>query len=143
MRIYDYAFKFTRAKEGGWLISCRDLPEAVSQAEALEARFEVAVGCLQAALEGRMRHEMPIPIPSTSRPREVVISPPIETIAKAALYEAMRKAKVSKSELARRLGIDEKEVRRMLDPNYGSKLPRIAQAIEALGQRLVIGVEPV
>ena len=32
---------------------------------------------------------------------------------------------------------------RLLDPHYGSKLPRIAQAISALGQRLVIGLEPV
>jgi antitoxin HicB len=44
-------------------------------------------------------------------------------------------------EEAKRLGIDEKEVRRLLDPHYGSKLPRIAQAIEALGRRLVIGLE--
>ena len=45
-------------------------------------------------------------------------------------------------QLARQLGVDEKEVRRLLDPHYGSKLPRIAQAISLLGQRLVIGLEP-
>lgn len=50
---------------------------------------------------------------------------------------------MSKVELARQLGVDEKEVRRMLDPHYGSKLPRIAQAVSLLGQRLVIGLEPV
>ena len=44
-------------------------------------------------------------------------------------------------ELAKRLGVDEKEVRRLLDPHYGSKLPRIARAVEALGKRLVIGLE--
>jgi antitoxin HicB len=37
--------------------------------------------------------------------------------------------------------VDEKEVRRLLDPHYGSKLPRIAQAIGVLGRRLVIGLE--
>jgi antitoxin HicB len=37
--------------------------------------------------------------------------------------------------------VDEREVRRLLDPHYGSKLPRIAKAISVLGQRLVIGVE--
>ena len=123
------------------MITCRDLPEAISQAEQSENRVAVAAGCLQAALEGRMRHEMSIPIPSAARPREVTVAPPVETIAKVALYDAMRQAKVSKSELARRLGIDEKEVRRLLDPGYGSKLPRIARAIEALGQRLIIGIE--
>jgi plasmid stabilization system protein ParE len=32
---------------------------------------------------------------------------------------------ISKIELARKLGIDEKEVRRMLDTGHGTKLPRI------------------
>jgi antitoxin HicB len=63
-------------------------------------------------------------------------------MAKAALFVAMRQAGISKLQLARRLGVDEKEVRRLLDPHYGSKLPRIAQAISVLGQRLVIGLEP-
>ena len=68
-------------------------------------------------------------------------SPPAETITKAALYVAMSEAGITKMQLAKQLGMDEKEVRRMLDPHYGSKLPRIAQAIEALGRRLVIGLE--
>jgi antitoxin HicB len=62
-------------------------------------------------------------------------------MAKAALYMAMKKAGISNVQLAKRLGVDEKEVRRMLDPHYGSKLPRIAQAIQLLDRRLVIGLE--
>jgi len=142
MRLFAYPFRFRRASDGGWVITCRDLPEAISQAATDEDRRAIASGCLQAALEGRMRHAMDIPRPSTTRIGEIVVAAPVETAAKAALHEAMRAAKVSRSELARRLGVDEKEVRRMLDPGYGSKLPRIASAIEALGQRMVVGVEP-
>ena len=65
----------------------------------------------------------------------------IPVVLNAALYVAMRRAGISKLQLAKRLGVDEKEVRRLLDPHYGSKLPRIAKAISVLGQRLVIGVE--
>ena len=71
------------------------------------------------------------------------MSPPAETVAKAALYVAMREAGISKVQLARKLGVDEKEIRRLLDPHYGSKLPRIAQAIGVLGHRLVIGLETI
>ena len=39
--------------------------------------------------------------------------PPATTTAKAVLYDAMREAGINKSELAHRLGVDEKEVRRM------------------------------
>ena len=70
-----------------------------------------------------------------------MVSLPAETMAKAALYVAMKDAGITKVQLAKRLGVDEKEVRRLLDPHYGSKLPRIAQAVEALGRRLVIGLE--
>jgi len=62
-------------------------------------------------------------------------------MAKAALYVAMREAGITKVQLARQLGVDEKEVRRLLDPHYGSKLPRIAEAIQLLGKRLVIGLD--
>ena len=54
---------------------------------------------------------------------------------------AMSEAGITKVQLAKQIGIDEKEVRRLLDPHYGSKLPRIAQAIQLLGKRLVIGLE--
>ena len=43
-------------------------------------------------------------------------------------------------ELARRLQCDEKELRRLLDPRYPSKLPRIEAALTALGQKLVVGL---
>lgn len=39
-----------------------------------------------------------------------------------------------------RLGVDEKEVRRMLDAGHGTKLPRIAEVVEALGRHLHIAL---
>lgn len=140
MRTYEYAVLFSAAAEGGWLIACRDLPEAISQAEGDEDREEVASGCLQAAIEARIEDGENLPVPSRARVGEVMVSLPIDTAAKAALYEAMRDAHVSKAELARRLGVDEKEVRRMLDPGHTSKIPRIATALHVLGRRLQLSL---
>ena len=139
MKNYDYAFRFIK-EEDGWVITCRDLPEAISQAEASENRIDIAEGCLQAALESRIRDNEPLPIACKPRRGEVIISPPAATAAKAALYDAMREAGISKSELARKLGVDEKEVRRMLDAGHATKLPRIAEALEALGRHLYIAL---
>lgn len=139
MKTYDYAFRFTK-EDDGWVITCRDLPEAISQAEANEDRIEVAEGCLQATLESRIQDDEPLPVASKPRRGEVMISPPAATAAKAALYDAMCDAGISKMELARKLGIDEKEVRRMLDAGHGTKLPRIAEAVEALGRHLHIAL---
>jgi len=64
-----------------------------------------------------------------------------QTAAKAALYVAIREAKISKMELARRLHCDEKEVRCLLDPRHPSKLPRIESALAAVGQKLAVGLQ--
>jgi len=61
--------------------------------------------------------------------------------AKAALYIAVRETGISKSELARRLGVDEKEIRRMLSPKHQTKLPRIEQALSALGYQLSVSLQ--
>jgi antitoxin HicB len=61
--------------------------------------------------------------------------------AKASLYLAMREAGITRVLLARRLGVDEKEVRRMLNPRHPTKLPRIEQALSSLGKRLVVSLE--
>ena len=65
----------------------------------------------------------------------------LASCSKVALYIAMREAGVTKTELAKRLGVDEKEVRRMLDLRHGTRLPRIAEAVCLLGKRFVIGLE--
>ncbi len=139
----QYPFLFSAAKEGGWVITCRDLPEAISQAEQNENRIEVAEGCLQAAIEARMRLDMEIPAASPTTKKEILIAPPLGTAAKAALYQSMREAHVNKSELARLLGVDEKEVRRMLDTRHATKIPRLEQAARVLGCRMVIDMERV
>jgi antitoxin HicB len=61
--------------------------------------------------------------------------------AKAALYLAMGEAGMTNVQLARKLGCDEKEVRRMLDPRHPTKLPRIKEALEVFGKSLVVSVE--
>ena len=63
---------------------------------------------------------------------------PAPTAAKAALYLALREAGITRLELAGRLGCDEKEVRRLLDPRHPSKLPRLEAALAQLGKRLVL-----
>ena len=57
------------------------------------------------------------------------------------LLPAMREAGITKKELAGRLGVDEKEVRRMLNPRHPTKLPRIEEALALLGRRLVVSLD--
>ena len=141
MERFQYAVGLARAEEGGFVVTCRDLPQLVTQGEDLENALTEAADAMDEVFAAYMHGGLTLPAPSKPRKGERLVSPPAETMAKAALYVAMKDAGISKVQLAKRLGIDEKEVRRLLDPHYGSKLPRIAQAVEALGRRLVIGLE--
>jgi antitoxin HicB len=141
MERFQYAVGLKPAKGNGYVVSCRDLPQLVTQGEDLENALTEAADAMDEVFAAYMQGGLPLPAPTKARRGEHVVSPPAETRAKAALYVAMKDAGISKVQLAKRLGIDDKEVRRLLDPHYGSKLPRIAQAIEALGRRLVIGLD--
>ena len=62
------------------------------------------------------------------------------TALKAAVYLALRDQGISKSELARRMRVDEKETRRMLDPRHPTKVPTLERALAVLGLRAEIEV---
>ena len=143
MNQFEYAVKFSASVEGGFVVTCRDLPQLITQGDDLSQALAEAVDAMDEVFAAYMKAGLIFPTPSKARRSEHMISPPADTVAKAALYVAMKDAGISNVELANRLGVDEKAVRRLLDPHYGSKLPRIAQAIAALDRRLVIGLQAV
>lgn len=140
MRTYVYPARITRAPEGGWNIRFRDFPDAISQADASEDVVDIAEGCLQAAIEGRLRYHEEIPEPSPVRAGEMPVAVPVETAAKAALLVSVTASGLTRVAIAKAVGLDEKEIRRMLDPRHASKLPRIARVMRLLGQELRLSV---
>jgi antitoxin HicB len=55
-------------------------------------------------------------------------------------YLAMREQQVSNSELARRLRLHERVIRRMLDPEHATKAEKIQAALAALGKQMTVEV---
>ena len=141
MRSYQYPADFTQADEGGFVITFPDVPEAITQGETVSQCIEEASDALEEAIIGRINMGEEIPIPSAARKGQFVIPVPAQAAFKAALYEEIRAQHLNKVQLAARLGIDEKEVRRLLNPHHRSKLPRIAEILERVGKRIVVGVE--
>lgn len=130
--VFPARFKPDR-KDGGFVVTFRDVPEAVTQTDRLDDCRDEAAGALQAAIEGRIMDGLDIPTPSRAKRGEHQIALPVHTALKAALYLKMQEGKITRVELARRLGIDEKEARRMLDPYHATKAERLEQALAALG----------
>lgn len=124
--------------ESGFVVTFPDLPEAITQGEDPADALREAADALEEAIAGRIRRGDPIPRPSATVDGGLHVPVPALTAAKAALCLALRESGLSKSELAARLGCDEKEVRRLLDPRHPSKLPRIERALSALGKSLAV-----
>ena len=142
MLTFVYPAKFERGdKPGVIVITFRDLSEAITQGNGEKDALWQAADCLEEVIAGRIADGREIPEPSKASRRERLIAVPAPMAAKAALYLAMRGAGITNVELARKLGCDEKEVRRMLDPRHPTKLPRIKEALDLLGKRLVVSVE--
>ncbi len=100
-----------------------------------------AIDCLEEAIAGRIARGDEIPLPGRLRRGTCLVPVPPVMAAKAALYVAFREAGPAKVELARRLGTNEKEIRRMLDPKHPTKLSRLVDALAALDRRVVLEFE--
>lgn len=140
MRRFEYSVELKPERNGAFTVTFPDLPEAITSGKDRADALDQAADCLEEAIAGRIADELDIPIPSTPKRRQSVVAVPAPMAAKAALYLALRDSKISKTELARRLRCDEKEVRRMLDPRHATKLGTIAKALGLLGKRLIIGM---
>lgn len=136
---HAFPYRFEPEERGGVLVQFADVPEAhtfgVNEAEAAAH----ALDCLIAALGGYIQLGREIPRASPPRGRPVVTLPPL-VAAKLALYEAMRTKRITRTELARRLGLHENAVRRLLDLDHRSHIDQIDRALAALGRRLEVRV---
>jgi antitoxin HicB len=141
MKQFEFVYSATfQRRRGSVLVRFPDLPEALTEGTDENDAFDQAGDCLDEAIAGRIRRGDEIPAPRLRRgQRRIPVSAAMA--AKAALYLAIREAKITKSELAVRLGCHEKEVRRLLDPRHPSKLPRLQQALAQLGKRLVVEMQ--
>jgi len=142
VRTFVYPARFERGdKPGVLVITFRDIPEAITQGKGEKDALWQAADCLEEAIAGRIADGGEIPKASAAARGERLIPVPAPMAAKAALYLAMREAGMTNAQLARKLGCDEKELRRMLDPRHPTKLPRITEALDVFGKRLVVSIE--
>lgn len=126
-------------EDRGFVVTCRDVPGCVTQSETIEAAKVMAADAITTLLaSANGPHEWPQP--SAAEPGELVVALSPRLVAKAALWATMNQMGIGKSELARRLGVDEKEVRRLLSFRHRSRFDRLETALKALGKELVVEV---
>ena len=137
-----YPASFLPEEDGnGFHVRFSDLPEALTGGADLEDTFVQAADCLAEAIAGRIARGDEVPVPSKAKRGQRPVSVPLYLAPKLALYLALREGGVPNTELAKRLGVSETVVRRMLDPKHNTKPERIQAALGALGKRIVVRFE--
>ncbi len=138
--VFAYPAKLREEQDGRITVSFRDFPEALTDGADEAEALANAADALSEALMARLADGEPIPNPSATGRGQYPIAPEATVAAKAALHRIVREKKITAAELARRLDIDHKEARRMLDPKHRTKLPRLADALRATGYDLAVAV---
>jgi antitoxin HicB len=137
-----YPASFLPEENGkGFHVRFPDLPEALTGGADLDDTKVQAADCLAEAIAGRIRRGDAIPDPSKVKRGQHPVSVPLYLAPKLALYLAMRETGLKNTALAKRLGVSETVVRRMLDPKHDTRPERIQAALAELGKRIVISFE--
>ena len=119
-------------------VSFPDIPPALTCGWSWEEAVAMAKDCLGGALGIYVELHEDIPAPSPTAPGQVLISVPIIVAAKLELYTAMRSHRVTQIELAKRLGITDRAIRRLLDPLHRSHISQVENALRAVGRTLTV-----
>lgn len=141
MSAFNYPAKIEKDEDGSYLVTFRDLPFGATEGNTVREAREEARDCLEEVIAACVANRKDLPEPSAPEPEEYPVRLPAQTAAKAALYKAVREQDVSNMELARRMDVNEKEIRRILDPKHPTKLCRVEKALAALGYHISVSFE--
>ena len=141
MHSFSYLATFRRDSGGRVLVRFPDLPEAHTDGRDMAEAVEEAADCLGSVLAFRIAEKSEIPAQSRLMRGQRLVPVPLWIAGKLALYLTMIEQGVNNSELARRLGVRETVIRRMIDPDHDTRSEKIQAALEALGKRIVIAID--
>ena len=130
-----------RPDDGGYTVVFPTVPEAITEGATRAEALANAQDALETALSLYIDGREALPAPGrVSRSQVPVEVSPVGQM-KLALYEAMREQGIGKADLGRRLGKHLPHIDRLLDLTHHSRMDALANALAAVGKRLVVAVE--
>jgi antitoxin HicB len=138
----NYPATFTPAEEGGFVVTFRDIPEAITQGDDEAEALFMAADVLATAMEFYFEDQRPVPPPSVAEEGERLIALPVSVSVKVLLLNRMLKGRVRPADLARLLNVRPQEVTRLLDLKHNTKIDTLAEALDALGYELIVRARP-
>jgi len=135
-----YPAKFEPALEGGFVVTFRDIPEAITQGDTLDEAMEMAQDVLVSAMDFYFEDQRSVPRPSAPLSGEHLVSLPPSVYTKVLLLNVLLESRMPQAELARRMQVKPQEVTRLLDLRHATKIDTLSRAFEKLGRQLMVEV---
>lgn len=136
-----YPATFSEAAEGGYVVTFRDIPEAITQGDSEAEAMEMAEDVLLSSMEIYLEERRSVPPPSAFEEGEKAVHLPASAAAKVLLLNEQLAQGVSNAELARRMGTRPQEVVRITNLAHATKIDTIERALRALGRGLTLATE--
>ena len=142
MFLFQYPASLERCADGEVIVRFPDLRGTITGgANEAEALAEAA-DLLGSAIAHSIAEKEPIPPPSALKRGQRLVPVPFWIAGKLAIYQAIQEAGITNVELARRLGVTEAVVRRILDPGHETKDRKLSAALAAPSKEIVMAVVP-
>jgi antitoxin HicB len=136
----QYPARMRADKGGGFVVTFRDIPEAITQGENVEDSLRRALEALETAMEFYFDDRREVPMPSAAKRGERLVTLPVSASFKILLLNEMVRQDVRPAELAKRMHTSKQEVNRITTLRHATKADRIADALAVLGKRLAVRV---
>jgi antitoxin HicB len=141
MLTFSYPATFRKDAAGRFLVRFPDFPRTATDGANLTEAMAEAIDCVGSRIAFLLAHKREIPKPTAMKRGQKLVPVPLWIAPKLALYWRMGELGLNNAELARRLGVRETIIRRMLDPDHATKAEKLQAAVELLGQKVVLAVE--
>lgn len=123
---------------GAFVVTFRDIPEAVTQGSTKEEALERAADALITAMDFYQEDGRLVPEPSAPQEGEELVELPMSVVVKVQLLNQMVRRKMRPSDLAKAMEIKPQEVTRIMDLHHATKIDTLAKAFVAVGSRLEV-----
>ena len=133
-----YRIKLEADDNGTLLVTCPALPEVTTFADDESNAMQRAIGAIEEAIAARIADGEVVPEGQTRGPHLVRL--PALAVLKIELYRQLREAKITRAELARRLGWKRESVDRLFRLDHASRLEQIEAAFAALGRSVSVSI---
>lgn len=138
--LQSYPVTFTHDENDTIIAEFPDVPEAMTIGSDEKNAIDRAQDALIVALSGYIEDHRDIPPPSKAKKGQKFVHLPPQIAMKIAIYQSMRDQKVTQANLGQCMGIDGRQVRRILDLDHNTTLSQLTSALKCLGKELIIDI---